>query len=109
MNITPDTYIMLTTRGMTVDVEGLPTLLDSQAGYVGVIGSKRRWDTAAQELSQRGVPQHKIDRVTSPMGLELNAETPEEIAVSMLAEIILLRRGGSGEHMAHEPKLRGEE
>ena len=103
IKITSETYILLTTRGLPIDVEGLPPLLDSEAGYIGVIGSKRRWDTCAKKLAEQGVPQEKIDRVVSPMGLELNAETPEEIAVSMLAEIIALRRGGSGEHMAHAP------
>lgn len=101
INITSETYILLTTRGLPIDVDGLPPLLDSEAGYIGAIGSKRRWDTCAKQLAEQGVPQEKIDRVVSPMGLELNAETPEEIAVSMLAEIIMLRRGGSGEHMAH--------
>jgi len=58
-----------------------------------------------QFLAARGVPAEQIARVHSPMGLELNAETPEEIAVSMLAEIIQIRRGGTGERMAHEPSL----
>jgi len=106
MEITTDTYIMLTTRGVPVDVDGLPPLLDSPAAYIGVIGSRRRWEVCAQELSAKGVPAEKIARVHSPMGLELNAETPEEIAVSMLAEIIQLRRGGTGERMLHEPTLR---
>ncbi len=106
ININSETYILLTTRGVPIDVVGLPSLLDSEAGYIGVIGSRRRWDTCAKELAEQGIPQSKIDRVVSPMGLELNAETPEEIAVSMLAEIIMLRRGGSGEHMGHDPKAR---
>ncbi len=104
--LTADTYIMLTTRGVTVDVEGLPALLDSEAAYIGVIGSRRRWEVAAQQLAEKGVPIERIERVTSPMGLELNAETPEEIAVSMLAEIIMLRRGGTGAAMAHKPVVR---
>lgn len=97
------TYILLTTRGVDIDVEALPPLLDSPAAYLGVIGSRRRWETTAEKLLERGVPAEKIERVTSPMGLELNAETPKEIAVSMLAEIIMLRRGGTGEPMAHKP------
>lgn len=105
MPITPDTYVMLTTRGVPVDVEGLPPLLDTEAGYIGVIGSRRRWEVCAAQLAERGVPADKIERVRSPMGLELNAETPEEIAVSMLAEIIMLRRGGSGDSMAHAPRV----
>ena len=105
IKITPETYLLLTTRGVPIDVEGLPSLLDSEAGYIGVIGSKRRWDTCAQQLAENGVAKEKIDRVVSPMGLELNAETPEEIAVSMVAELIRLRRGGTGESMAHKPKI----
>lgn len=104
LRITSDTYILLTTRGVPVDVEGLPPLLISEAGYIGVIGSRRRWEVCARQLAERGVPAEQIERVRSPMGLELNAETPEEIAVSMLAEIIMLRRGGSGELMAHAPQ-----
>lgn len=105
LTITADCYLLLTTRGVPIDVEGLPVLLESPAGYIGVIGSRRRWEVCAQQLAENGVPAEQIERVHSPMGLELNAETPEEIAVSMLAEIIMLRRGGSGEVMAHEPRL----
>lgn len=103
LTITPQTYVLLTTRGVEIDVEGLPPLLDSAAGYIGVIGSRRRWQVCAEQLADRGVPPEQIERVHSPMGLELNAETPEEIAVSMLAEIIMLWRGGSGEPMGYTP------
>ena len=106
--INGQTYLVLTTRGVPVDVEGLPALLDSPAAYIGVIGSRRRWETAAAELEAKGVPREKLDRVASPMGLELNAETPEEIAVSILSEIIRNRRGGSGEPMRHSPRAKRE-
>jgi xanthine dehydrogenase accessory factor len=99
MKITPWTYFVLTTRNVMVDVEGLPALLDTPAAYVGVIGSKRRWATTRQHLLEAGIPQEKLARVYSPMGLELNAETPEEIAVSILAEIIMLRNKGDGKPM----------
>jgi xanthine dehydrogenase accessory factor len=101
--ITAQTYIMLTTRGVAVDLEGLPSLLETPAAYIGIIGSRRRWETAARQLAEQGVPRAQIARITSPMGLELNAETPQEIALSMLAQIVLLRRGGTGEAMAHAP------
>lgn len=100
MEITPWTYILLTTRGVSVDVEGLPVLLASPAAYIGVIGSRRRWATARKALLEAGVSAAVLERVRSPMGLEINAETPEEIAVSMLAEIIALRRGGDGKPMS---------
>ncbi len=106
IRIDPQTYIVLTTRGVPVDVEGLPGLLDTPAAFLGVIGSRRRWETAARQLSERGISPERIARVVSPMGLELNAETPEEIAVSILSQIIMLRRGGSGDPMQHEVHAR---
>jgi xanthine dehydrogenase accessory factor len=67
-----------------------------------VIGSRRRWATTRQELLEAGVPEGQLARVRSPIGLELNAETPEEIAVSILGEIIMLKRGGDGAVMKSE-------
>ncbi len=99
VNITSQTYIVLTTRGVSVDIEGLPSLLRSQAGYIGVIGSRRRWTVARKALEEAGVSKELLDRVHSPMGLELHAETPEEIAVSIMAEIIMIRNGASGKPM----------
>ncbi len=55
------TYLVLTTRGVSVDVEGVPALLDSPAAYIGIIGSRRRWETAAAELEGRGVPRARLD------------------------------------------------
>jgi xanthine dehydrogenase accessory factor len=94
-----ETYIVMPTRGATFDIEGLPHLIDQPFAYLGVIGSRRRWATAVKALTERGIPEEALRRVHSPMGLELNAETPEEIAVSIMAEIIMVRRGGSGEPM----------
>ena len=91
LEITPWTYIVLTTRGMDVDVLGLPSLLDSQAGYIGVIGSKRRWAMTTSRLLEAGISADKLKRIHTPIGLDIHAETPEEIAVSILAEIIMLR------------------
>lgn len=93
------TFLILTTRGSSVDVEGLPALLATKAGYIGIIGSKRRWATTVKELTSRGIPPEKITFVHSPIGLELQAETPNEIAVSILAEIMMVRAKTSGEKM----------
>lgn len=98
--ITNSTYLVLTTRGINVDVEGLPVLVDTPAAYIGLIGSQRRWAMAKKAMVERGVSAEKLDRVHSPIGLELHAETPEEIAVSILAEIIMLRQGGDGSVMS---------
>ena len=93
MKITPWTYVVMTTRSVDVDVPGLPGLLDSPAAYIGVIGSRRRWETTRKQLISVGEDPEKIERVRSPMGIKINAETPEEIAVSIMAEIIQIRHG----------------
>jgi len=100
LEITPWTYLALTTRGVEVDVKGLPVLLDYPAAYIGVIGSKRRWEVTRQQMLEKGAPEASLNRVRSPIGLELNAETPQEIAISILAEIIMLREGGDGRVMS---------
>jgi xanthine dehydrogenase accessory factor len=99
LQVTRRTYLVVTSRGSGVDAAGLPPLLDSKAAYIGVIGSKRRWLTTAKALKEKGIPEEQIARVHSPMGLELNAETPEEIAVSIMAEILMLRDKGTGRIM----------
>lgn len=100
LTITPNTYLVLTTRGSDVDIQGLPALLDSKAAYIGVIGSKRRWEVTRKALLElQGVTEEKLYRVHSPIGLEIRTETPEEIALSIMAEIIMLRNGGSGKSM----------
>jgi len=93
------TILILTTRGSNVDVAGIAPLLDSGAAYIGVIGSRRRWSTTLKALKDKGVPADKLARVHSPMGLELQAETPEEIAVSIMAEVLMLRNKGTGKPM----------
>jgi len=100
--ITHQTYLVLTTRGSDVDALGLGPLLETQAGYIGVIGSKRRWMETVKLLEQQGVSSEKIKRVHSPIGLELQAETPEEIAVSIMAEILMIRNKGTGKQMKED-------
>lgn len=99
LKVTRRTYLVVTSRGSGVDAAGLPSLLESSAAYIGVIGSKRRWATTVKALKEKGVSEEKIARVHSPMGLELQAETPEEIAVSIMAEIMMLKDKGSGKPM----------
>jgi xanthine dehydrogenase accessory factor len=101
------TFLVLTTRGSNIDAEGLPALLGLGAPYIGVIGSRRRWATTMQELQGRGVKKEQLEAVHSPMGLELHAETPEEIAVSIMAEVLMVRDRGTGKSMK-STKGRGE-
>ena len=104
VDITENAYLVLTTRGVPLDVEGLPSLLATKAAYIGVIGSKRRWETTVEAMVESGVDPKAIARVHSPIGLEIQAETPQEIAVSVMAEIIMHMRAGSGQAMSHQPK-----
>jgi len=99
LRITNRTYLVVTSRGSNVDALGLPSLLESDAAYIGVIGSKRRWATTAKALKEKGVKDELIAKVHSPMGLELQAETPEEIAVSIMAEVLMVRDKGTGTQM----------
>jgi xanthine dehydrogenase accessory factor len=94
------TYVACVTRGYLFDVDALPILLDTPTPYIGVIGSRRRWTMALKGLREKGVSDESLARVRAPIGLDLEAETPEEIAVSIMGEIILLRRGGTGQPMS---------
>ncbi len=98
--VTPTTYIVVVTRNVMVDRQILPHLVVTPAPYIGVMGSRRRWETTARLMREDGVSEADLARFHCPLGLELNAESPEEIAVSILSEIIMLRRGGSGRRMA---------
>jgi len=105
--LTPHTFVALVTRGYPIDVAALPRLLESPVAYIGVIGSQRRWAIAAQVLRERGIGEEALRRVRAPIGIEIQAETPEEIAISIMAEIISLRRGGgAGERQSDAPHHR---
>jgi len=98
--VTENTYIVIVTRNVTLDRQIIPRLLDTPAPYIGVIGSRRRWAETLKLLTEDGYSEESLKRCHSPIGLELNAETPAEIAVSIMAEIIMQRRDGSGRQMA---------
>jgi len=86
--ITANTSVVVVTRSHDLDVELIPVLLATPARYIGVMGSKRRWATTRDGLLDAGIDGAQIDRVHVPIGLEIGAETVEEIAVSIMSEII---------------------
>ena len=94
------TYIVLVSRGHKQDELSLREVVRSGAAYVGMIGSRRRVGAVLTHLAREGYPREALARVHTPIGLEIGAETPEEIAVSIIAEIIAVRRGGGGEKMS---------
>lgn len=87
-NIGPDSYIVIVTRGHTFDKKVLAQALETDAGYIGMIGSRKKRDTIYGDLLNEGFGQSDINRVHSPIGLPIKAETPAEIGVSIVAELI---------------------
>lgn len=82
------TRVVMVTRNVGLDVEIMPALLTSEAPTIGLMGSSRRWETTKAKLIEAGVDEALFDKVHSPLGVEIAAETPKEIAVSVLAEVI---------------------
>ena len=93
IDITPRTYVAAVTRGLPVDIELFPRLFAETPAYIGLIGSKRRWTLTRNALiEEKGVSEADIERIHSPIGLDIGAETPHEIAISIMAEIIQVYR-----------------
>lgn len=95
MAITPSCYIVLITRGHAYDEPCLRVVLPSQAKYIGMIGSRRRIKACFQRFRDEDkISEELIEKVYAPIGLDIATETPPEIALSILAEVIKVRRGG---------------
>ncbi|OFW52031.1 MAG: hypothetical protein A2163_09695 [Actinobacteria bacterium RBG_13_35_12] len=92
LNITPSTYIIILTRGHLKDEEVLTSVIHSGASYIGMIGSRNKNATVFQQLIKKGISQEELNQVHAPIGIDIKAQTPEEIAVSIMAEIIQVRR-----------------
>ncbi len=99
--IDANTSIVLVTRGHKQDELSLRRCLGRGAGYLGMIGSKRRTRAVLDHLTDERLDAAELAKVRTPIGLDIGAESPEEIAISVLAEVILLRKGGSGAPMYH--------
>ncbi|RLT34632.1 MAG: hypothetical protein DWI58_20355 [Chloroflexi bacterium] len=95
-------YVVLVSRGHRQDEDALRHVVGRGAAYVGMIGSRRRTATVIQHLAEEGLDATALDAVSTPIGLDLGAETPEEIALSILSEIVMLRRGGRGGRMREQ-------
>jgi len=91
LEINEDSYLVLVTRGHAHDKVLLRQALGTKAGYIGMIGSRTKRDSLYDALCSEGFARDEFERVSSPIGLEIGAETPEEIAVSIVAELIRAR------------------
>jgi len=85
-------YVVIVTRGHQHDQEALAAVVDRPAAYIGMIGSRRKSATVLRNLARAGVARELLDRVHTPIGLPIGARTVSEIAVSILAEVIQVRR-----------------
>lgn len=92
LEIDKDSFIIIVTRGHRFDREVLEQALKTNAGYIGMIGSRKKRDTIYAALRAQGVTEKELGRVHSPIGIAIDAETPEEISVSIVAELISERK-----------------
>lgn len=107
--ITTRTHLVLVTRGHRYDYQALRDVLrlEVRPAYIGMVGSRRRVRAAFEQLTRDGVPPGRLEEVRAPIGLDIGAETPEEIAVSIAAELVLARRGGSGVPLVERERVVG--
>ncbi len=91
LTVDDSSYIVIVTRGHLYDGTVLEQAIKTDARYIGMIGSKKKIRTLYQNLMEKGISQEMLGRVYAPIGLDINSETPEEIAVSIVAQIIKVR------------------
>jgi xanthine dehydrogenase accessory factor len=103
----PRTNVVLVTRGHRHDYDCLRELArrGAEPGYLGMIGSRRRVRAAFEQLAAEGVPAAWLARVHAPLGLDIGAETPAEIAVAVAAEMVLAARGGSARPLSERARV----
>jgi xanthine dehydrogenase accessory factor len=89
-------YIAIMTRGHSHDMECLLQVIESPVPYIGMIGSRRRVRGVFDLVKAEGYSKEALARVHAPIGLDIGAQTPEEIALSVMAEVVKARRGGTG-------------
>jgi xanthine dehydrogenase accessory factor len=99
-----DTYIVIATRGHSHDIEALKEALQTDARYVGLLGSRRKRAFIFKTLEDAGFPQNLLDRVLTPAGLPIGSVTPEEIAISIMAQVIQYRRGHASGGLGDSPR-----
>jgi xanthine dehydrogenase accessory factor len=101
LSITPSTYIVLITRGHKYDEPCLREIIHGAAKYIGMIGSRRRIKACFERFkNEEKIAEEVLERVYAPIGLDINTETPEEIALSIMAEIVKVRRGGEARSLS---------
>src|SRR4030095_12264398 len=106
LEINEHSFVVVVTRGHVWDEASVKTVLRRKPAYLGMIGSKRRAKATLERLVEQGYDPEELSRVHTPMGLDIAAETPAEIAVAIAAEIVRARRGGSLKKISLAAKAR---
>jgi len=96
-----DSYVVLITTDHVSDEAALRKVITSPTHYIGMIGSRAKCQTIVEHLAADGITEVQLSRVYAPIGLDLGGPTPQEIALAILAEIVAVRRGGSGQMRSH--------
>ena len=99
-DVHPKAYIIVATQGQN-DLASLEKALKCDAQFIAFVGSRRKFESLAEKLKDRGIPQSELDAVRAPAGLPISAVTPEEIALSILAELVKMRRQSAAKDAAH--------
>lgn len=94
--VTEGTYVVIITEDHVTDEKALRDVLPTPAAYIGMIGSRRKVGTVLEHLRDKGFDDEQLDRLRAPIGLDLGGREPEQIALAILAEIEMVRHGGSG-------------
>lgn len=105
VGIDSTSYIVIVTHGHKYDEVVLEQAVRTNARYIGMIGSKRKVRLILQKLARKGVPEGLLNRVYSPIGISIGALTPEEIALSIVCELVKIRRLGPGGEVGHMKEL----
>jgi len=100
------TYVVVITRGHEHDADCLAEVLTHETGYVGLIGSRRRVSFVLEMLGKKGIPKNRLESVFTPIGIPIGAESPEEIALSIMAELVCVRRKGPAQAITLRESVR---
>jgi len=93
-----NTYIIIVTRGHICDSDALKATAQSDAAYIGMIGSKKKTEFVMKNLISQGIQRDALKKVYAPIGINISSEEPNEIAIGIMSEILLVKNGGSLEH-----------
>lgn len=108
LNVNKAAYLVIACRGHLEDQEALAAALNTPACYIGMLGSRKKVKTVFANLTQKGVPEELLKKVHAPIGIPIATDTPEEIAISIMAEIVDIRRQNKKKNRPAEHRERSE-